>query len=344
MFRASCRKHPACSARGRTGGFTLVELLVVIAIIGILIALLLPAVQAAREAARRSQCTNNLKQIGIAMHNYHDTHKTFPPGFVDGRLGAIPTNTRPFWGWGVVIMPFLELGSLHEGLNASRHPSGELSIPAGDVARMELLASRLSAFICPSDVRSVDGTNRECPGQLPTALRGGWNQGWMGKANYVASEGVCGYGFNVTYGTNQGIHYSHPMKDITDGLSNTMLASERDQKKSRAALWPGFQSTTASTGFRVVIPINWGCKNQPGGQKCSTAECGRYEMASMHPGGVNVLFCDGSVHFVGDTVESAYGGLCGGDPTHPVDAFFPTNNFVLQKLYNMRDGVPVAFP
>ena len=64
----------------------------------------------------------------------------------------------------------------------------------------------------------------------------------------------------------------------------------------------------------------------------------------MHPGGVNVLFCDGSVHFLSDTVESAYGGLCGGDPAHPVDAFFPTNNFVLQKLYNMRDGSPVAIP
>ena len=104
------------SAGTRRPAFTLVELLVVIAIIGILIALLLPAVQAAREAARRSQCTNNLKQIGLALHNYHDTHKSFPTGMVTfwpDPPGSHVTD-EPVWGWAALVLPFIEQKPLHD--------------------------------------------------------------------------------------------------------------------------------------------------------------------------------------------------------------------------------------
>ena len=98
--------------RRRSGGFTLVELLVVIAIIGILIALLLPAVQAAREAARRSQCSNNLKQLGIAIQNYHDTYKTFPPAYINDSHGGVNPGpifrADPQWGWSAMVLPFRE--------------------------------------------------------------------------------------------------------------------------------------------------------------------------------------------------------------------------------------------
>ena len=101
--------------------FTLIELLVVIAIIAVLIALLLPAVQAAREAARRSQCLNNLKQIGLAMHNYHGTHDTFPPGYISNTQGNQPTGQEigPGWGWGAMLLDNLEQGPLYNSVNFS---------------------------------------------------------------------------------------------------------------------------------------------------------------------------------------------------------------------------------
>src|SRR4051812_46558261 len=123
-------------------GFTLVELLVVIAIIGILVALLLPAVQAAREAGRRTQCANRLKQIGIALHNYHDTFNTFPPGVL-----ALTTSNDPAgnhgWGWGAMLLPFLEQAPLHDQINFEQ----DTTTPAN----LALINQTLSAFQCPSD-------------------------------------------------------------------------------------------------------------------------------------------------------------------------------------------------
>ena len=145
--------------RKKVTAFTLVELLVVIAIIGILIALLLPAVQAAREAARRMQCTNNLKQIGIALHNYHDTHRNLPAVLSFYRtsyttLGSPLQNC--FWGWQMSIAPFMELQNIHDFFEVSQKPCMEIAeavkngTPKG-LEWYETMKAPLSPFRCPSD-------------------------------------------------------------------------------------------------------------------------------------------------------------------------------------------------
>ena len=146
-------------------GFTLVELLVVIAIIGILIALLLPAVQAAREAARRSQCTNNLKQIGLALQNYHDTFKTFPPVSIFGQAGPYPQRAYHHT-WCTAILPFMEQQPLYDSV--------DLRLPAWGASKQAIVGTVVPAFLCPSDLEL---------GMDPSQTHG------IAITNYVASEG-----------------------------------------------------------------------------------------------------------------------------------------------------------
>src|SRR6185437_888225 len=127
---------------GRRAGFTLIELLVVIAIIAVLIALLLPAVQAARESARRAGCQNNLKQIGLAMHNYHSTHDVFPMGYV-AWTNADLNATSPGWGWGTAILPTMEQGALYNAAN--------LNLPIEDPTNLTVRLTALGVYTCPTD-------------------------------------------------------------------------------------------------------------------------------------------------------------------------------------------------
>ena len=128
----------------RKRAFTLVELLVVIAIIGILIALLLPAVQAAREAARRAQCSNNLRQLGLAMHNYHSTLNCFPPGFMAlDHQGQVAGG----WAWGVFLMPYIEQSPLQDDLSVTKYTLSEV---ISDPVLLPMLQMKLSVFTCPS--------------------------------------------------------------------------------------------------------------------------------------------------------------------------------------------------
>src|SRR5687768_5426071 len=126
-------------------GFTLVELLVVIAIIGVLVALLLPAVQATREAARRSSCSNNLKQIGLGLHNYHDVILSFPSGYIDS-----PVASREQWGWAALMLPYIEQGPLHDKLGVSRGTLDQQLVVNGAVV-VAAAESPLKVFMCPSD-------------------------------------------------------------------------------------------------------------------------------------------------------------------------------------------------
>ena len=263
-----------CAATKR--GFTLVELLVVIAIIGILVALLLPAIQAAREAARRSQCTNNIKNLAIGLHNYHDTRKRFPAG-MDWPTDD-PTFSGPWhvgvWGWSFHIFPYIEETGLHDLLAQQPNPtppnrqskrtlSQVFEDAAGDAGHPAILAlqTQLSIFRCPSD---------ETPGLLPAEISGGTgvinyrqyapiddvpNGFEPATSNYVGSRGFFYDRYCYTSGKkkgnitvpspgncdNTGIFFADSkvaIKNITDGTSKTFLLGERDYR-CNAASWIG---------------------------------------------------------------------------------------------------------
>jgi len=302
----------------RRNAFTLVELLVVIAIIGILIALLLPAVQAAREAARRAQCNNNLKQMGLALHNYHDSYKKFPPGNMSGLVfSGISIHAR--------LLPYLEQKNVQDLINFGV-PYND---PTNDMARL----SPVSLFLCPSD------NNLELP-----PLLGGSN-------NYYANQGSqILFGLSPTNTADPNFGMPNPdgvffrdsstsFASLLDGSSQTACFSEKicgdanngistpESDTYRPGTFPatpdqalldcravnvadltmqgvsnvgapwiyGYHSTTFY--FHVAPPNELSCMYPPG-RIMTTA-------GSRHPGGVNMLLCDGSVRFVAETINLA---------------------------------------
>lgn len=330
-------------------GFTLVELLVVIAIIGILVGLLLPAVQAAREAARRVQCTNNLKQIGIAIHNYESAHRRFPSGYVSystrtGRgpgWAAIDPGTwdaAPGWGWAALLLPFLEQGNISNAAAADR--------AIWDAANRELVQTTIPVYLCPSSSGPTDAfvVQNETGGAL---TRYGPNVR-LGRSNYIASHGQescwgeCGAATTGTVFTSiytfetktvridgdagavaDGPFYRNSkvgFRDITDGTTSTIFIGEHSSKlsdKSWAGVIPGAfthprfttpengQDAAATltlmhigpsggeldiTGFPIIHPVNF-----------PTFHVG--QMYAEHPGGGNVLYGDGSVRFMPETID-----------------------------------------
>jgi len=229
---------------GQRSGFTLIELLVVIAIIAILIALLLPAVQQAREAGRRSQCKNNLKQMGLALHNYHDIYNCFPmgnvniPAVITTNPPCTPVNANQVFGWGTALLPQLDQAPLYEMLNPAQYrcsgmPAATTLIPATTGAA--LLQTPLSVFVCPSDT-----------GPAIHAMYGNYS-----KSNYVISEQI---GNNFTVSRN--------MRDLTDGSSNTLLMAERAYRFSAgnsstgAIVFGRAPGSDASFKFRTNWRIN----------------------------------------------------------------------------------------
>ncbi len=290
--------------RARRRGFTLVELLVVIAIIGILIALLLPAVQAAREAARRAQCSNNLKQIGLALHNYHTLYRQFPMGhYCNVAVPYTPSNED--WHWEVHLLPFLEQQPLYDALGVNRRMLMDL-LSAGVAAEMELLKTPLAVYLCPSDA----GTRL-----LPHQTRvfqfddGHGPQGFEpAKSNYA---GVTGLYDPLGKGKNNGAlsgNRTLSISEIRDGTSNTLAAGERDLRCG-AATWVG----NRNPGGRGVFGMYYGSGrisirvNHPDDSN-NHDSC--YEgFSSQHPGGALFLFCDGSVHFLSEHLEFSNAGL-----------------------------------
>jgi len=281
----------ALYSRSKPGGFTLVELLVVIAIIGILIALLLPAVQQAREAARRMQCSNNLKQIGLGLHNYLDTHKRFPPSRV--RWGSSPD--RITHGWCILVAPFLELGTVQDRY--------DFDVAWFDPINEEISQTALDVFLCPS---SPSGT------QLIE------NSAWGASTESMVGEyqALAGYWDNVQMTPNSANGMLHDAngkpRDVTDGLTNTLCVSELGGRPDYYAAGKKIGEFPSS----IEYVKEWGVwaapqrifytgythdgmtSHGPCSLNCANAE-GIY---SFHPGGAEVLLGDGSVQFLAETV------------------------------------------
>jgi len=344
----------------RLRAFTLVELLVVIAIIGILIALLLPAVQAAREAARRAQCNNNLKQIGLALHNYHSSFHTFPPAwiqwsnssmYVGWPTGPTSANPEPRWGWAVLILPYVEQTPLYRTLD----PKTAAVIPPDPAG---VLMTRINTYLCPSNPTQSSGRARHVlatawPGPGSGILGNSTQAVAVSAASYVISNSAAHW--NCHPRSN---HNAHPLADFTDGTSVTMFVGERDEKENIGASWPGQVSGAARVVFRATVPPNSPLKSLvatglcPNWWNCSShAGCAHFSLSSVHPGGVNVLFVDGSVHFLSESIESAnnigqahgncgqYTSTQGGSRVHWLH---PMNPELYQRLYNREDGQPVG--
>ena len=305
-------------------GFTLIELLVVIAIIAVLIALLLPAVQAAREAARRMQCTNNLKQIALACHNYEDTHSCFP----SGTYYMYPTSCNR-WKQGpsfyLSLLPYIEQGTLANAYNFSLHPY------VADNSTMQ--GTGISALWCPSDpdvsTPVVSNMPRNYLGSC-SGVSGTQANNWsFYHVTYAGSAGVfpaypsgpsggctgCDPNYSSILGQANGIiHFGSTTKiaAITDGTSNTFLLAERNfhliQPTSAQQVWFfWFSGAYSDTMFTTLYPVNPTKSitgeaqdfDVPGGGNATEEAAG-----SNHPGGANFAFCDGSVRFVKDSIQS----------------------------------------
>lgn len=210
----------------RQRGFTLVELLVVIAIIGVMVGLLLPAVQAAREAARRMSCSNNLKQLGLAFHNYHDTFRRLPHGAspVSGSFNGVFTVSNSNWhGYSpqTMILPYIEQGTVFDQLafNAT-HTHSAAPVPPAFIAPNILARTQISTFICPSDIDYPDQTNR---GWINYGINFGSNTGWRG--DIVNANGMFVLNFTRNF------------KDVIDGLSNTIMLGEFNKGDGSVAIF-----------------------------------------------------------------------------------------------------------
>jgi prepilin-type N-terminal cleavage/methylation domain-containing protein len=292
------RSDPSSSIRHSKAGFTLVELLVVITIIGILIALLLPAVQAAREAARRLQCSNNLKQMGLAMHNYMAAQSGFfPPGS--------PGSARH--GLFTYMLPFMELNSIYDDIYARTKFNSD---PKTDPQRF----TAISTYVCPSYPYPtlLKNYQPDMDGALTTY------QG-VGGAYYSDSEGYAG---TASYGKipRNGIFMwgrCRPVAEVTDGTSNTLAMGEFVQRDNNGTIYASnVRAWILGGNFDPTNYVSYAFKvlqyqlNSPLQRDADGIPFNYLPMGSHHPGGANFLVADGGVQYLSDQIQfTVYRGL-----------------------------------
>jgi prepilin-type N-terminal cleavage/methylation domain-containing protein/prepilin-type processing-associated H-X9-DG protein len=284
--------------------FTLIELLVVIAVIGVLVALLLPAGQAAREAARRAQCVNNLKQIGLALHGYEGIQQTLPPGYVSA-FDAAGTDLGPGWGWAAMVLPQMEQSPLFAAINFGL----DIEVPANSTARLIVVGS----LLCPSDrvMPSWPVVNRDI-------LTGAAIQVicQVAPSNYVGMNGTSEPGPD-----GEGVLFRDSriaFRDITDGLSQTIAVGERSHLLGPAT-WAGAVTgallydddgdNIGTADLETAPGMILGHSGEGIGPGSNRSEPNQFY--SLHSGrGVNFLFADGHVSYLKSTMNyKSYVGL-----------------------------------
>jgi prepilin-type N-terminal cleavage/methylation domain-containing protein/prepilin-type processing-associated H-X9-DG protein len=332
--------------RRSRAGFTLVELLVVIAIIGVLVALLLPAVQAAREAARRSQCNNNLKQQGLALHNYHDVQGTFPPALIgSGRYNSsayysTPNNTVKNTTGFVLLLPFMEQTAAANNYNygapsSVSSPYGlPLAPPGNSSVNAPVTSLRLKVLECPSSPAAGENMNRV---DNPTDF---YTMNNAKRTNYLFATGVftdydqpwanlSGDIRRGAFGNDGAANFAA----LTDGTSNTIAMGEasggRDKTSTVYGPW-GLSGThtcchgrvvgtsTTAIAFTAVEARDWHINGRYGGNTLKQSYA--WVFNSLHPGGAQFCLADGSVRFIAQTTD--YG--------------------IFLRLNFIRDGEPVG--
>ncbi len=316
-------------------GFTLIELLVVIAIIAVLIALLLPAVQAAREAARRMQCVNNLKQLGLAIHNYESTNNCLPPQQIVGYVGTTLTS-KSQWGATSRLAPFMELGPLYNSIN--------YSLKTSDLANSTVVSTSIKTLICPSEIQPQPFTSTSSSGVTSTYAIS--NYGWC-VGDWYTFGGQGGTPNRGSFATNR----SRTFAGVTDGLSQTVFGAEVKAYQPAYHNCPssvpsGLASPSALPDPATVLSVVAGAASQcgtpakghtkwchgdtfndafttaltpntksPSGTPAADSDLVSVDeddggptyssvtSRSYHPGGVNSLFGDGSVKFIKDSIN-----------------------------------------
>ena len=275
----------------RRGGFTLIELLVVMSIIGILIALLLPAVQMSRENGRRVLCVRNLTQLGLALHHYEASYEAFPPGVVDQPKAPIVDHIIGYhFGWIPQILPYLEEQNMYHSLN--------FDVSVYDISNITMRSMSLQMLACPSSPtpRQVIWSDDQRLG-VPSGTTIG-----MGSGRYddvMSDYAACHHGAETPIaGDNNGMFYlnsSLRLEDVADGLAHTIFAGEVNRKQDYTLGWTsGTRATLRNTGHRINQPVP-----APLPSVLWVGGFGSYHTA----GGANFLLGDGSVRFIKETVN-----------------------------------------
>ncbi|MGE3314697.1 MAG: DUF1559 domain-containing protein [Planctomycetaceae bacterium] len=283
------QKLSRCSFRRRLQGFTLIELLVVMAIIGVLVALLLPAVQSARAAARKTSCMNNLKQIGAALHNYHDMHQSFPPGYVY-RLG--PTGNEAGFGWATMLLPLVEQTNVYHEFN--------FNVPLWDNANIVARTTPMAVFHCPAD--PVDSNEFIEMGVAPVER--------YAIASFVACFGPPDLDANQEQRDGMfSRNSSTRVQDVADGLSQTLAAGERANGPFRAGIphgvhftyettWSGavrqFDDPTDDHGHMILFQT---------GHAPNALDSDDRDVSAPHDGFAQFLLADGGVHTISALID-----------------------------------------